>query len=76
MFFIKEGRFFSKNLKLCEFILNSGFIDKNSAYHLTVEEETDSYNEPILYIDKATYTPAEPFEIKESGATYDSEYES
>jgi len=67
VFIIKEGDFIKSNQKICEFILNSGFIDKDISYHLTIDKEVDIYNEPIIYIDKASYNPPELFEINPSG---------
>jgi len=67
VFIIKEGDFIKSNQKICEFILNSGFIDKDISYHLTIDKEVDIHNEPIIYIDKASYNPPELFEINPSG---------
>jgi hypothetical protein len=67
VFIIKEGSFVKNNPKICEFIINSGFIDKDTSYHLTIDKEVDIHNEPIIYVDKASYNPAELFEIKSSG---------
>lgn len=73
VFIVKEGNFVKHNSEICKFIINSGFIDKNTSYHLTIDEEVDMHNEPIIYVDKASYNPAELFEIKTSGDLDDSD---